>query len=254
MRETNTAHTPQALQENTMQAKQDVYSRVTDQIIEHLERGVRPWVKPWDASHAHGRITLPCRHNGVAYRGVNILLLWTAAIASGYTSSRWLTYKQISELGGNVRKGEHGSLVVFASTYHKTETETADDGAETARDIGFLKGYMVFNADQAQNLPPGYQAVPDVPAEPLQLIEQAERFFAATGATFRYGGDRAYYSPSLDLIQMPPAEAFRDAESFAATKAHELVHLTSHPSRLDRVLGKRFGDSVYIIEELIALS
>jgi antirestriction protein ArdC len=88
--------------------------------------------------------------------------------------------------------------------------------------------------------------------EPLKLIESAEAFFAATGATFRHGGDSAYYAPGPDYIQLPPPAAFKDAESLSAVKGHELVHWTSHPSRLARVLGKRFGDHAYAAEELIA--
>jgi antirestriction protein ArdC len=233
-----------------MQARTDVYARVTDKIIEDLENGIRPWMKPWDASHANGRILLPCRHNGVPYRGINILLLWAESIANGYSSNRWMTFKQALELGGVVRKGEHGCLVVYASTIHKTET--CEAGEDIERDISFMKGYTVFNADQIDGLPDGYRVPPAMPAEPLQLIDQAERFFGSTGAIFRHGGNRAFYAPGLDIIQLPPAETFRDAESYAATKAHELTHWTSHPSRLNRELGKRFGDHAYAAEELIA--
>lgn len=197
-----------------------------------------------------GRITLPLRHNGVPYRGVNILLLWGEAIANGYNSNRWMTFKQAADLGGHVRKGEHGSLVVYASTFHKIEEN--DGGEEVEREIPFMKGYAVFNVDQIDGLPGGYKTKPEERGEPLQLIEQAEAFFAATGATFRHGGNRAYYAPAQDIIQLPPADAFRDPESYAATKAHELTHWTSHPSRLDRALGKRFGDDAYAGEELIA--
>ncbi|WP_250486994.1 ArdC-like ssDNA-binding domain-containing protein [Caballeronia sp. GaOx3] len=94
--------------------KADVYTRVTDKIIADLEKGVRPWVKPWKAGNTEGRITLPRRHNGIPYRGVNILLLWGASIEHGYQSDRWMTFKQALELGANVRKGEHGHLVVYA--------------------------------------------------------------------------------------------------------------------------------------------
>jgi antirestriction protein ArdC len=86
----------------------------------------------------------------------------------------------------------------------------------------------------------------------MKLIEDAEAFFAASGATFKHAGDKAYYAPSTDLIVLPVPEAFRDAQSYAATKAHELVHWTSHSTRLDRTLGKRFGDDAYAAEELIA--
>lgn len=234
----------------TVTNPQDVYARVTDKIVADLEKGVRPWLKPWSAGNTEGRITLPLRHNGVPYRGINVLLLWGEAMANGYSSNRWMAFKQATELGAHVRKGEHGSLVVYANTV--TKTEANDNGEEIEREIPFMKGYTVFNVDQIDGLPEGYQTRPEPKGEPLQLIEEAEAFFAATGATFRHGGNRAYYAPGLDLIQLPPAEAFRDAESYAATKAHELTHWTSHPTRLNRELGKRFGDEAYAAEELIA--
>ncbi|MFZ6769791.1 ArdC family protein [Undibacterium sp. Di26W] len=230
--------------------RQDVYTRVTDKIIADLEQGTRTWLKPWSASNATDRITLPLRHNGVPYRGINILLLWGEAMAKGYSSSRWMTFNQASELGAHVRKGERGALVVYANTI--TKTEANESGEEIESVIPFMKGYTVFNVDQIEGLPDGYQIKPEPAGEKLQLIEQAEAFFAASGASFRHGGNRAYYAPALDLIQLPPADAFRDAESYAATKAHELTHWTSHPSRLNRVLGKRFGDEAYATEELIA--
>lgn len=229
----------------------DIYTRVTNKIIADLEQGTRTWLKPWNASNTTDRITLPLRHNGVPYRGINVLLLWGEAMEKGYASARWMTFKQASELGANVRKGEHGSLVVYADKF--TKTESGENGQEVEREIPFMKGYTVFNVEQIEGLPDSYQIKPKpIGGEKLQLIAQAEAFFAASGATFRHGGNRAYYAPALDLIQLPPPEAFRDAESYAATKAHELTHWTSHPSRLDRVLGKRFGDEAYAAEELIA--
>ncbi|CAB3802777.1 DNA primase TraC [Paraburkholderia ultramafica] len=229
----------------------DVYTRVTDKIIADLEQGVRPWVKPWKGSNAGGRITLPVRHNGIPYQGINILLLWGEQLEKGYQSNRWMTFKQAQELGGNVRKGEHGSLVVYANKITKTETDGKGDKVE--REIPFMKGYTVFNVEQIENLPAEYMPQPEaVPAEPLQLIEQAEAFFAKTGIVVRHGGNRAYYAPALDVVQMPIPESFDTAESYAATKAHEFTHATSHQTRLDRQLGKRFGDEAYAAEELIA--
>src|SRR5258708_502044 len=117
--------------------KIDVYTRVTDNIIADLEQGVRPWAKPWDADNATARITLPVRANGIPYRGINVLLLWGEALAKGYRSNRWMTFKQAIELGANVRKGEHGSLVVYASTV--TKIDENDDGELTEHDIAFMK-------------------------------------------------------------------------------------------------------------------
>jgi antirestriction protein ArdC len=204
----------------------------------------------WNADNAGERITRPLRHNGTPYHGINVLLLWGEAVAKGYGSATWMTYKQADELGSRVRRGEHGSMVVFADRFTKTETD--DHGEEIERDIPFMKAYTVFNVEQIEDLPTHYYTKPEPKGEPLQLIASAEAFFAVTGAAFRHGGNMAYYAPSPDLIQLPPPEAFNDAESYAATKAHELTHWTAHPSRLARVLGKRFGDNAYAAEELIA--
>jgi antirestriction protein ArdC len=235
---------------NTTPPRTNVYARVTDRIIADLEAGVRPWLKPWKGGSPEGRIAVPRRHNGTPYRGINILLLWGAAMAKGYSSPLWMTFRQAGELKAHVRKGECGSLVVFADRVAKTETN--DQGEEVEREIAFMKGYTVFNVEQIDGLPAHYYAKIEPRGEPLKLIEAAEAFFAATGATFRHGGDSAYYAPGPDYIQLPPPEAFKDAESVAAVKGHETIHWSGHPSRLARVLGKRFGDDAYAAEELIA--
>jgi antirestriction protein ArdC len=118
----------------------DVYSRVTSRIVEELERGVRPWLKPWNAEHAAGRITRPLRHNGQPYKGINILMLWASAEIAGYACPIWLTFQQAKELGGHVKKGEHGSPVVYASTFKKTDK--TEDGQEIEEEIPFLKEWI----------------------------------------------------------------------------------------------------------------
>ena len=227
----------------------DVYTRVTAKIVADLEQGVRPWLKPWNAEHAAGRISRPLRANGQPYRGVNVLLLWGEAQGKGYNAPIWITYKQAATLGGQVRKGEHGSLVVYADRFTKTETD--EQGQESARAIPFMKGYTVFNVEQVDGLPAHFYGKAEAP-RPVERIPQAEAFFAATGATVRHGGNQAFYAPHPDHIQMPPRESFVDAESYVVTLAHELTHWTAHPSRLARELGKRFGDHAYAAEELIA--
>jgi antirestriction protein ArdC len=228
----------------------DIYTRVTDKIIADLENGVRTWERPWNASHATGRITLPLRHTGTPYRGVNVLLLWCEAIDKGFSAPIWMTYRQAVALNAQVRKGEQGSLVVFADRFTKTDTD--DTGTETEREIPFMKGYTVFNVEQVDGLSAHYYAKPESAAEPVARIEAAETFFAATGATIRQGGNKAFYAPSADFVQMPPRESFKDPQSYCSTLAHELTHWTSHPTRLARELGKRFGDQAYAAEELIA--
>jgi antirestriction protein ArdC len=203
--------------------REDVYQRVTDKIVASLETGVRPWMKPWNGEHAAGRVSRPLRGNGVPYRGINVVMLWGAATEKGYSAPIWLTFKQAQALGGMVRKGEQGSLVVFASTYTRTEASDVT-GEESERDVPFLKGYTVFNAEQIDNLPAQYLAPAAPRLDPVQRIERAEAFFAATGACVRHGGNQAYYRISADHVQMPFFETFRDAESYYATLAHELTH------------------------------
>jgi antirestriction protein ArdC len=230
----------------------DVYQKITDQIVSELEQGVRPWLKPWNAEHAAGRITRPLRGNGVPYRGINILMLWSAAMEKGFAAPIWMTFKQALEYNAHVRKGEQGSLVVYADKIIRAETD-ADTGEESERAIPFMKGYTVFNVEQIDGLPERFYAKAEPRGETVQRIERAESFFAATGAEVRHGGNRAYYCISTDHVQMPPIEAFRDAESYYATRAHETTHWTRHPSRLDRDFGrKRYGDEGYAIEELVA--
>lgn len=237
---------------NTTTNRPDVYSRITDKIIADLEQGVRPWLKPWNAEHAAGKITRPLRHNGIPYKGINVIMLWSAAMTKGYACPIWLTFKQALELGGNVRKGETGELVVYANSITRTETDAK--GEETEREIPFLKGYTVFNAEQCEGLPAHYTAKAEPPAlTPMQRIEAADRFFAATGADIRHGGTRAFYAEGPDYVQMPPFETFRDAESYAATLAHELTHWTKHDKRLARDMGRvKWGDEGYAREELVA--
>ena len=244
------AATRTAAKSPTTGIKADVYTRVTERILADLAQGVRPWMKPWSAANTEGKIARPLRFNGTPYRGMNVLLLWGEAMDRGYQASIWMTYKQAQELGGRVRKGETGSLVVYADRF--TKTETGDKGQEIEREIPFMKGYTVFNVEQIDGLPSQYQQAPCPAPEPLQFIQQAEAFFKATGARFQHGGNRAFYAPARDFIQLPPAEAFKDPESYAATKAHELIHWTGHESRNAREFGKRFGDDAYAFEELVA--
>jgi len=232
--------------------KADIYQRITDQIVRELEKGVRPWLQPWNVEHAAGRITRPLRGNGVPYKGINVLMLWSAAMEKGYAAPVWMTFKQASELKASVRKGEHGSLVVYADKIIRTETD-AKTGEDSERAIPFLKGYTVFNVEQIDGLPDHYYAKPAPRVDTITRIERAEGFLTNTGATVRHGGNKAYYNISQDFVQLPPFESFHDAESYYATRAHEMTHWTRHPSRLDRDFGrKRFGDEGYAMEELVA--
>src|SRR5271166_6450326 len=128
------------LKENTMQnttERKDVYSRITAQIVEYLEKGVRPWTRPWNAEHAAGRITRPLRFNGQPYSGINVLSLWMSALSQNFAAPIWMTYRQAGEFNAHVRKGEKGSLVVYANAITRTEhdDQTGEDGDEPRREF-----------------------------------------------------------------------------------------------------------------------
>lgn len=231
--------------------KTDIYQKVTDKIIADLEQGELTWLKPWSAANMDGKITKPLRHNGLAYSGINILMLWGASIEAGFLSPYWMTFKQAKELGAHVRKGERGNSVVYANTITKTEEQ--DDGSEEERKIPFMKGYSVFNVEQIEGLPEYYYTKPKAIIDSARRIQNAEEFFASTGADIRHGGNSAHYSGGSDHVQIPYFETFKSPEAYYATLAHELTHWTKHPKRLDREFGrKRWGDEGYAREELVA--
>lgn len=225
----------------------DVYQVITDKILTSLESGVKPWSCPW-ASVGSGN-QFPLRSCGTPYRGINVWMLWAEQAQKGYASNYWMTYKKALEFGGQVRKGEKGTMAVFASKFDKKETV---NGSEVTKAIPFLKAYSVFNADQIDNLPERFHPAAPAPVAKITLLASAEAFFAATGASISHGGDRAFYRPATDSIVLPLPETFKDAEGYAATKAHELVHWTGHKSRLDRDLNNQFGNDGYAREELVA--
>lgn len=164
-----------------------------------------------------------------------------------------MTYRQSRQLGGQVRKGEKGTPVVYYGRTTKTRCDE-DTGEETDQDVRFLRTYTVFNVDQIDRLPERFRTAASFPALPAPArIAAADIFFAATGAAVRHGGSQAYYTLADDRIQLPPFAAFRDAESYYVTLGHEAVHWTRHPSRLDRDFGRRrWGDEGYSREELVA--
>lgn len=229
--------------------KQDVYTRVTNKIIADLEKGDLTWRKPWDCGH--GWVSRPLRADGTPYQGINVLALWGRAAEMGYRSPVWMTYNRAKELGGQVKKGEKGSLVVYAKSIVKSKID--EDGEETTATIPFLKGYTVFNAEQIEGLAEKFYTVPSIVEESRNRLEAVERFISGTKATIQHGGNQAFYSPTHDAIQMPLSQSFRDMESYYAILAHEMTHWTSHSSRLDRKFEKQqSGNAAYAMEELVA--
>lgn len=232
--------------------KHDLYERITQRIVTSLEQGVRPWVRPWSTAHVESRIIRPLRVNGQPYRGINVLSLWGDAADKGFGAAHWMTFRQAKELGGFVRKGEQGSLVVHASTFQRRETDPAT-GEEAERAIPFLKSYTVFNADQIEGLPERFREPPPLPVASIERNSRVEAFITTTNAAIVHGGTQASYNVALDRVRMPPLECFADAGGYYATLVHELTHWTRHPTRLDRDLGrKRWGDAGYAMEELVA--
>jgi antirestriction protein ArdC len=221
--------------------------RITDAIVEKLEQGTKPWIKPWRGQP----VSRPLRACGTPYRGMNVFWLWLMADAAGYSSPYWMTYHQCQNLGGQVRKGEKSTIAIFYKTYEKeVEGAAGDTDTETRR---VLKAFAVFNADQCNDLPAMYYPEPVIGLiEPVGREERLDGFIANIGASLRHQGCEAYYEPLADRIIMPPSELFDAYEHYYATLAHELSHWTGHSSRLDRNLKNRFGTEAYAAEELVA--
>lgn len=229
-------------------AKQDSYEVVTDLIIEALEAGVVPWHKPW-RSTGEG---LPKSLSSLKpYRGVNVWTLSVTALLRGYESQWWGTYKQITDRGGQVRKGEKGTPVVFWRVLDKPDP----DDPLKRKSILLLKHFVVFNADQADDVKvPTPKEIAEVdPIAPCQEI--ADGYVEREPVKLRHIGDRACYSPATDVVTMPKIGQFDSAEHYYGTLFHELGHSTGHESRLKRpgiVDVKPFGTPDYSREELVA--
>ena len=197
--------------------------------------------------------TLPSRTYAVSnrpYSGCNVVLLWMAQGAA-YRTPRFLTFNQALELGGNVRKGEHGTKVNFVRQL-RVRDQGGDDSS-SARLIPMMREYTVFNVDQCENLPDSVIAGKRVRVRnPDARDELADEFLMSTGADIREGHGEALYVPSRDFISMPAFAGFQGADHFYNVSFHELTHWTGHKSRLDRDLKNRFGSRSYAAEELIA--
>ena len=225
---------------------QDDYQRVTNQIIEAMEKGAGDWKMPWHQTAGETFVPINAQSKK-PYRGINILSLWAAAEECGNNTNLWATYKQWQELGANVRKAEKATLVVFwkFSDLGINEGSKKEEREEESRRSVLARGYSIFNADQVDGFTP-----PEVPAIPeVERVQTAENFFSALGADIHHGGNRACYSPGTDHIQMPPFEVFLSALAYYSTLAHESTHWTGAVSRLNRELSTRFGGEAYAAEE-----
>lgn len=231
--------------------KPSLYQEVTDKIVAELEQGRVPWVQPW--GRAKAGLGLPRNAvTGRRYSGVNILILWGAVIERDFACQSWLTFRQALDLGGNVRKGERGTTVCHADRFvPKTEIERAAEVGDEPEAVPFLKRFTVFNVAQCDGLPNRLFAEAPVLPE-RETIPHAEALIAATKADFRIGGERAFYLPGTDTIQVPPQPAFFAQIDYYRTCFHELGHWTGHVSRLGRDLSGGFGSKSYAREELVA--
>ena len=231
----------------------NLYDEITDKIIAELEAGRVPWVQPWGTSVAKAPLGLPRNAaTSRSYSGINVLILWGAVIEHGFPGQGWLTFRQALSLGGHVRKGERGTTVVYADRFTpEDEKRRAFEAGEEAQAIPFLKRFTVFNTAQCDGLPDDIEAT--VPPPPPGMIEpQVEALIKATGIDFRIGGNRAFYVPSLDYVQVPPPVAYFEPINWHRTALHELGHASGAAHRLNRNLSGAFGSKLYSVEEITA--
>ncbi len=234
------------------ESRVNLYDEVTQRIVSELEAGRLPWVQPWGTTGGIGP-SLPLNAlTARPYSGVNILILWGAVIENGWPSQSWLTFRQAQEAGGCVRKGERGQCVVYADRFTpEAEKQRAERDGGEAKAVPFLKRFTVFNVAQCEGLREGLASDP-APLPEREAVPLAEEVIAASGVDFRIGGDKAYYVPSLDYVQVPPQPAFFQQVNYYRTCLHELTHATGHANRLERNLVNAFGSKDYAREELVA--
>lgn len=237
----------------TGQDRASLYDEITDKIIAELEAGRVPWVQPWGTEAAKAPLSMP-RNAASArpYSGINVLILWGAVIERGFAGQSWLTFRQALALGGHVRKGERGTTVVYADRFVPAdERRRSRETGEEAQAVPFLKRFTVFNTDQCDGLSADVATTAPMPL-PGMIEPQVEALIKATGIDFRVGGNRAFYMPAEDYVQVPPPAAYFEPINWHRTALHELGHASGHPSRLNRDLGGSYGTKKYAFEELIA--
>jgi antirestriction protein ArdC len=229
-----------------------LYDEITDKIIAELEAGRVPWVQPWGTTAAKAPLGLPKNGaTGRLYSGINVLILWGAVVERSFTAQGWLTFRQALGLGGNVRKGEHGTTVVYADRFiPEDERKRAAESGDEPQAIPFLKRFTVFNVAQCEGLP--QEIAVAEPPQPGLVEPKVEDLIKATAIDFRIGGSRAFYVPSEDYVQVPPAQAYFEPINWHRTALHELGHASGRPSRLNRDLSGPFGSKKYAFEELVA--
>jgi antirestriction protein ArdC len=229
--------------------RRNLYADVTDKILAALEAGTLPWACPWDRS---GEVSLPINHStGAFYQGINIPMLWMAQHENGFTSSRWMTYKQAQAQGGQVCKGERGTAIIFYKTLQRDSGRVDHTTGEAVMErIPLLRGFTVFNLDQIDGIDAPLPQAADGGFDPIAV---GEAVLQASGVSIRHGGARAYYMPGVDAITLPDRARFAQAADYYATALHELAHATKHASRCNRPRYPHDDGKVsYAFEELVA--
>ena len=235
----------------TDQPRRDLHTEITGRLIAAIEANPGEPQMPWRRSSMP--LWMPMNVlSQKPYNGINIINLWVAAEARGFTSPHWATFKQWREAGCQVRKGAKAEYIIFYKEYD-VEPAADDDSDDGKRRVA--RASHVFNAAEVDGF-----AEPNAPDKlgPIERIETADRFISATRARIEYGGDRAFYRPATDHIQMPDeglfigTESMTRDESYFAVLLHELTHWTMHKDRCDRQLDKRFGRQALAAEELVA--
>jgi antirestriction protein ArdC len=206
-------------------SRTSLYDQITTKIIRELEAGRVPWVQPWGTTAAKAPLAMPKNATtGRCYSGINVLILWGSVVEHGFPVQSWLTFRQALSLGGNVRKGEHGTAIVYADRFiPEDEKKRAQETGAEAQAIPFLKRFTVFNVAQCEGLPDNLAAVAP-PPEPGLIEPRVEALIKATGIDFRIGGSRAFYMPGADYVQVPPPEAYFESINWHRTALHEIGH------------------------------
>lgn len=227
-------------------SKRDYYEEITNRIVEAFEAGKIPWEQPW-VCVPHANLV-----SGHCYNGINILLLWISASKRNFSKPLWLTYRQTTELGGNVRKGEKGTSIVFWKPISVVDKEKTTDEQTVQKTIPYLKIYTVFNVDQTERIDPSFieEHLPKMSAAGEPVVE-ADELIRSSGADIQHG-EGASYDRLSDVVIMPPVDSFVDWGAYYSIVFHELGHWTGHRNRCSRDLTGRFGSPSYAMEELIA--
>lgn len=238
-----------------MDRSNDIYQKVTDQIIAELEKGHAPWIRPW----RDGEPPFPVNAlSGRPYHGINVPLLWNSASQQSFASDRWLTFHQVSGLGGQVRRGEKSSLAVLYLPRQLEETDAEgqpvldENGEPRMRHFGIIREFRLFNLTQCDGLP---QTLYEPVVRPGEPVDTAEAIALSSGVTLRHRNQsQAYYKPGADLVMMPQPRQFESTDAYYATLLHELTHATGHASRLNRpgISGPKCTEARYAAEELVA--